>query len=128
MIESSIQENPAKADRPKRTRSVNNSIKGTIDLFTNGKNIEEIAAARKLGINTVENHLLEALKVGEIGISLLLSSERIQRIQNEITQAGTNVYDLKEKLGDQFSFFEIRMVITEFNRQITNRESQNSAE
>lgn len=102
----------APPETKRRTRSLNSSIKGTVDLLLAGKSLAEIATIRNLGINTVETHLLEALKIGGINISSVVSQDHLELIQQEISLTGMNIYDLKERLGEHCSFFEIRAVVT----------------
>lgn len=109
--EYNVQEVFVSVEKEKRARVSNKSIQGTIDLIHSGKSLLEIAATRNLGINTIESHILEGIKTSVISIDSVLGTEKVKIIQNEISRTGKNVYALKEKLGEDFSFFDIRATI-----------------
>ncbi len=106
---------PVAKAKNKRSMSVNKSIQETIAFIQSGKKIDEISSIRNLGISTIENHILEALKLGLISAEKILEKSRLDAITAAVNTLGNNVYDIKEQLGDEYSFFEIRIGISEAN-------------
>ena len=84
----------------------------TLELFKAGMDIAGIASKRGFSKGTIETHLAELVLAGNIKISDLLSDERQAIITEAIHFAGMEKLNpIKEKLGDDFSYAEIRMVI-----------------
>jgi hypothetical protein len=91
------------------------SLKETLAFYRAGKNIEEIAKARTLAASTIEGHLALLVKAGELDIHELMNAERLEIILHAIG-GGTSMTLAKQKLGDEFSFGEIRAVLNHLNR------------
>jgi uncharacterized protein YpbB len=85
----------------------------TIDQLKAGKTIAEISEARKLSHSTIENHLLEAAKAGETVSPLIMNQTDIIALQNYIHEVGIDILDLKEKVGEEYSFFQLRLILSE---------------
>ena len=84
----------------------------TLTLYEQGKNIEEIAAERSLAPGTIATHLGELIELGEnIDIKPLIPEGHYQNIVDAIEQIGDEALrPLKDFLGDDYSFDEIRLV------------------
>jgi hypothetical protein len=89
----------------------------SFDLFKSGKTIEEIAKERNLSASTIESHLLPFVLNGTIKIEELISINKIETIEKTIKQFEENTSStlIKEKLGENFSFAEIRFVKAHIN-------------
>jgi ATP-dependent DNA helicase RecQ len=103
----------AAKQRPKKTRpDAGGSQRQSLQLFLEGNAIEEIAARRSLAVSTVESHLSEFIRKGELDIRDVVSDEsRLARILKAVEDTGG--YSLgaaKEKLGDDVGYGEIRAV------------------
>jgi len=84
----------------------------SLDMFREGKTINEIAESRDLVVGTIEGHLASFLETGEIEISQLINEEKlpvIMRTINEMPEA--TIYSIKDKLGANYSFGELRTVV-----------------
>lgn len=110
-----IHEKPAKRERLSRNGPVKkkgDSQTETFMLFQQGKSIPDIARERNLAISTIEGHLEEYVRKGEIPVHVLVSEEKIKKIEIALKEnEGTKMTPLKEKLGDDFSYVEIRFVM-----------------
>ena len=105
---------------PKRERKTAGSEKkNKIDtkaesfrLYKEGKHVEEIARERNLTQQTIEGHLAHYVSTGEINISELVSREKVLLIE-PVAKAlsGKSLTPIKEKLGREISFGEIKLVI-----------------
>jgi hypothetical protein len=81
-------------------------------LFREGKSVAEIAAERKLAAGTIESHLTRYIASGDIRINELVKQEKFQRIEAALKEYdGTAITPVKQKLGDDVSFGEIRWVM-----------------
>lgn len=58
----------------------------TLQMFRNGKTIEEIAAARDLTPGTIASHLAEMVRLGEIKLEDVLPESILDMIEEAITQ------------------------------------------
>jgi ATP-dependent DNA helicase RecQ len=84
----------------------------TLDLYNEGRSIEDIARERNLTPGTIIKHLTELIEVGEhIDIERLVPLERHQIILNALQQVGDELLKpVKEFLGEEYSYDEIRLV------------------
>ena len=86
--------------------------KKTFDLFKMGISIDEIAIERNLTRGTIEGHLSQYIASGEIPITDIIPEEKYLELKKAI-EATTfeGLSELKEKLDDQFSYGEIKLVL-----------------
>ncbi|MEO5571224.1 MAG: helix-turn-helix domain-containing protein [Bacteroidia bacterium] len=84
----------------------------TLELYKQGKTIEEIATIRSLTAGTIKGHFAKWILAGEINIMDVLSAEKVSSVENAIDKYGADNYGgLKSALGDAFDYSEVRMVI-----------------
>jgi len=114
---------------PKRERKKAGEKKNKIDtkaesfkLYKDGKQIEEIAKERGFARQTIEGHLAHYVATGEINITDLISKEKILLIEPVAkTFSGQSLTAIKEKLGHEITFGEIKLVLAWINYQIDQR-------
>lgn len=84
----------------------------TLEMYQRGLSIEEIAAERNLKAVTIEGHIAELIEMGEIvDVERLVQPERYQVIAQALENIGSEVLKpVKEFLGDEYSYGEIRLV------------------
>ncbi|MEP6747649.1 MAG: helix-turn-helix domain-containing protein, partial [Bacteroidota bacterium] len=100
------------ATSKKNTPVKRNSQAESLVLFKEGKSISEIAIRRQLTESTVSGHLSMFVKTGEINILELLTQETIDIILPVVKEVGGNaVSPIKEILGEDFSYADIRIVL-----------------
>ncbi|HEX8369454.1 MAG TPA: DNA helicase RecQ [Pyrinomonadaceae bacterium] len=99
--------------RTKRDENGNDTFSVTLDMFRSGMAIEEIAEARGLAKGTIEMHLVKFIQSGEISLEDLVLERKIEPIRNAILRlnAGFAVAPVKEFLGENYSYSEIRAVM-----------------
>jgi ribonuclease D len=102
---------PAEAEK-EAERAGLDSKQLSYELFKNGLSIPEIARGRQMAASTIESHLLNYIGTGEIPIDRLVDKRKVKAIEecmelNNFKQ----VSDLKAKLGDKYSYSEIRFVL-----------------
>ncbi len=84
----------------------------SLQLFRQGRNPAQIAAMREISLNTVESHLAYFIRIGELDIHLLVPKEKVKRILQEAQSMEDNrLAPLKERLGDDYSYAEIRAAL-----------------
>ena len=85
-------------------------------MFKEGNSIEEIATARSLSSSTIEGHLAEYVKNNLLDIKLLMQEKKINIIREFILENPTlKNKELKDALGEDYSYGEIRMVYNSMN-------------
>ena len=83
-------------------------------MFREGNNIAAIAQKRELAFSTIESHLASFITSGEVAIAEIVPEDRIAIIMKTIDDLnhGTLAANpIKEKLGSDFSYGEIRAVL-----------------
>ena len=113
-----MHEKPSKKERKEKSsqsiasKKVDTKIE-TFHLYKEGKTVAEIAAARSLTSGTIESHLAHFVSMGEIKIEELVTREKIVIIEPalETYDKSLGLTPLKEKLGKDVSFGEIRLVL-----------------
>lgn len=94
-------------------QKTNDSKRYSFQLFKEGKTIESIAAIRDLAISTVEGHLNYFIRSGELDIHEILPKQKVSFLLKEVQDSeGYAAAPLKEKLGDDYTYREIRAVIS----------------
>lgn len=85
----------------------------TLNLFKMGKSLEDIARLRGLSINTIELHLIRFIPTGEVKLIDLVPMEKSSQIVKALIKFGNSdaISPIKEFLGDEFSYSEIRAVV-----------------
>jgi uncharacterized protein YpbB len=84
----------------------------TLNFFRQGKTIEEIAQVRDLTIGTVESHLAGFVTTGEIAVHELVKLHKVEVIMAALGEKnGEASGPVKQLLGDEYSYGEIRAVI-----------------
>ncbi|MES2622351.1 MAG: helix-turn-helix domain-containing protein [Bacteroidota bacterium] len=94
------------------------TFKDTLDLYKQGKTIEEISEIRSLTAGTIKSHFAKWIGSGEINIYEVLSPEIINPIQaflhdNKTLEANA----VRAKFGEKYDYNDIRMVISHFLHQ-----------
>lgn len=91
----------------------------TLDLYRQGRNIEEISAERNLKPRTIVGHLATLLEEGEnIDVTALIQPTHYHDIVAALQQAGDEVLrPAKELLGDEYSYEEISLVRAHLRRR-----------
>lgn len=104
-----------KSTAPKEAKPLTRET--SFELFKSGKTISEIASIRNLAETTIASHLATYIKTGEIKIKSLMDPEKIEAIANCIAELETtSLTPVREKLGESFSYQEIRFVMNWMER------------
>jgi hypothetical protein len=102
----------ARAETPPGRPEKGSTRRITLQLYKEGTPIDEIAARRNLNVNTIGTHLASFISTGEIDIKELVPEEKIAPILTVIRETGgSNIGPMKSRLGNDYSFAEIRAVM-----------------
>ena len=112
------------AKAPKKQRAVAVSNKSTetktisLQLFQLGKDIDQIAAERKLKRSTIEEHLGHFVFTGEININEIVRKDKLPAIIKAIEENKNSlaIGPVKKTLGEAYSYGEISAVINYLKR------------
>lgn len=107
------EEKPVKVKEEKPVKVKGETFVHTHNLFLEGKTVQEIAEIRSLAVSTIFVHFIKFVEEGNIAIEQIVSSDRIALICDALQDftEGT-LAPVKEQLGDDFSYGEIRLVKT----------------
>jgi hypothetical protein len=90
----------------------------TFKLYTEGKTVPEIAKQRNLTTQTIEGHLSYFVERGAIKVEDLITREKIVLIEPVAKNFTSGpITQIKEKLGNEVSFGEIRLVLASLEYQ-----------
>ena len=84
----------------------------TLEMLGQGMDLDEITLTRNLSLNTIYGHIEKLIIAGEnINIEKYIKREKIEVISGAINELGKETLKpIKEKLGDNYSYGEIRLV------------------
>ena len=104
--------------RTKRNSDGENTFTISLRMFRDGLSIRQIADERELSSNTIETHLVKFIPTGEIRLAEIVPEEKIETIRNAILELSSEngITPIKEYLGEDFTYGEIRAVIADFMR------------
>ena len=98
--------------RKERPERETNTRQQSFELFRQGNTIAEIAELRKFSPITIEGHLAFYVEQGKLSIEQLMDTSKLPAIQQAIEQLGSKMLaPIKEHLGENYTYNEIRMVI-----------------
>ncbi|MBX2968124.1 MAG: DNA helicase RecQ [Cyclobacteriaceae bacterium] len=112
-LKSRIHLKEPKRQRRQRPERETDTKQQSFELFKLGHSVERIAELRNLSPSTIEGHLAFYVEHGKLKIQQIIPDpERIKTIQQAIQKVGgTILTPIKNNLGDDFSFGEIRLVM-----------------
>ena len=99
--------------RTKRDEFGKDTNRISLDMFQSGLSIDEIAEARELARGTIEIHLIKFINTGEVRLEDLVQASKVEPIKQAIarTNSGMAIAPVKEVLGENYTYGEIRAVM-----------------
>jgi len=111
-LTSRIQLKTPKRQRREKREKETDTKQQSFELFNQGHIIEKIAELRELSTTTIEGHLAFYVQQGKLSIDQLMDTSKIPAIQKAIGEVGGSALaPVKELLGENYSYGEIRMVM-----------------
>ncbi len=100
--------------RTKRDATGKDTYRISFELFRDGRSIEDIARERGLQPSTVAGHLARFVGTGELQLHELVPVHKIETIRSAILKFNDlgALSPIKEFLGEDYSYAEIRAVLT----------------
>ena len=84
----------------------------SMEMFSAGKTIKEIAKERGFVESTIEIHLCFFVEKGSLGIDKLLNANQQKAIAKELAAEKENLLGaVKERLGEEYSYGQIKMML-----------------
>jgi len=91
---------------------INGSAKMSVEMLLAGKSIGEIAAIRELTPSTIEGHIATGIAAGLLEAKNVVDPKKLDNVLKLITEdPDFTLTQLKNKLGDSYSYFEIRAAL-----------------
>jgi len=88
----------------------------TYEFWVDKNSIEEIALLRKLTVGTIMGHFTKLIQDKAVAITDVLPEDKIEALANVFKNyKDESLNPLKEKVGDQFSWDELRMFKASLN-------------
>jgi ATP-dependent DNA helicase RecQ len=122
-LSSRIDQKRPKKEQKVRTNGATHSNRASdtaaesFHLYRSGKTITEIAAQRSLATTTIEGHLSYYIYRGEMDVQEMVAEEKKLFIKDTVESYGAEkLAPLKEVLGDNYSYGEIKAVIAWMRR------------
>ena len=90
-----------------------NTKEVTLNLYKSGKTIDEIAKERNMVSITIEGHLAHYAGLGMIDVKQFVNEEKMKNIITVSKTLDTTLFGpIKQSLGDEYSYSEIRFAMT----------------
>lgn len=106
-LEEELEDEP----QTKKVKEKGSSLKLTLELFNEGKSIEEIATDRNLTTGTIEEHVSQLIKSGEVDIFKIINDLKVEEIQSFfIKKPKAALGEAKNFFGSKATFSELKMV------------------
>ena len=97
--------------KPKKKEKKNTKLI-SFELYQEGNKIDEIAEKRGLNPRTIESHLAEYVRKGEIPVTDFVKPEIVKKILQQVVSLKTTLLsEVKNKLDDNITYPEIKFVI-----------------
>ncbi|MBF2063427.1 MAG: DNA helicase RecQ [Calothrix sp. C42_A2020_038] len=107
---------------PKVNPSATTTELVSLQMYREGLSVEEIAKKRNFKPSTIMRHLIDLMeKNHDIDINVLIPVQKQQTIWKVLDTLGdVSLTPIKEYLGDEYSYEEIRLVKSKWRRKIKN--------
>ena len=90
----------------------------TYNLYKQGKSISHIASERALTEGTILGHLTKYIQSGELDATKFVDHTKLSQISIVIdTIGGGTLTDIKSKLGDEFTYDDIKVALAHYKFQ-----------
>ncbi|MFO8236150.1 MAG: helix-turn-helix domain-containing protein [Bacteroidales bacterium] len=94
----------------------------TLELFQNGNSIEKIAEQRLLAVSTIEGHLSYFVEKGQLDVNQFIDKIKNAQIKKVAEMLATfKMNDIKSKLGDEFTYSDIRFALADLKSKSNNK-------
>jgi hypothetical protein len=102
---------PDKAPGTDKGTSQVNTRDISLMLFKDGLSVDKIAEERGLASTTIQGHLCSFIAKGELAVDQLVQDKEKQKTIAAVVSPDKNLSQMKDELGDDYSYGEIRAVV-----------------
>lgn len=103
---------------PKTKAEKGGTYEETLRLFKAGYGISEISEMRRLAVDTIQGHLCRYIASGDLEAEQLMDVDKLPEIIRVAEQKGTaSLREIKDALGDDYSYGDIRVAIAHMERE-----------
>lgn len=109
---------PIVAKKPKEdTRAI------SLEMYKQGKSIEEIAKERGFVMSTIETHLMQYIPTGEVDITAFADEDVCKRLSSYLANHSDSIgsAEIRAAFDDEFSYVQIRAVRIWYHEQKTGK-------
>lgn len=108
-IDDLILEKKSKTKKPKEQKI--STYEQTLALYRDNKTAEEIADIRKFTLGTIHGHFAKLISQDLLKIEEVMSEEKIEKLKIIFNsfEKGTNLSVIKEQIGDEFTYGELKI-------------------
>ncbi len=111
-IERYTSKNKSDKKAPKKS-----TVQETYELWLEKNSVSEIAAIRKLTIQTIDGHLVRLIQAGTIAITDVLPEDKLKELAEAFRgYKEESLNNLKEQVGEKFTWDELKMFKASFNK------------
>lgn len=105
--------NAKKVNKPTPAKErIGDTFEKTFHLYKEGNDVEEIALIRNLARTTIESHLSEFVALGKLEVHKFVTIHKLSMIIKAAEERGIlSLKAIKDALGDDYSYFEIKVGI-----------------
>ncbi len=99
-------------ERKQRERSMGNTVHVTLNMLSDGRSVQQVAAERQLTVGTIYSHCAELITERLLDINAVVPADRRDRIVRAIESIGSDdrLAPIKTVLPPDYDFGEIRCV------------------
>lgn len=95
-----------------KRKKLTETLELTLSLFKEGKTVKQIAKKREFKEDSVERHIVELITKTFISVEDIIPQKKVDAIIDSASRLGVkSLTNLKEDLGDKYSWFEIKCVL-----------------
>ena len=93
----------------------------TRELFRTGMTTKQIAEKRDLAVSTIEGHISQLIKTGDVQLNEVVNEEKSKKMLRYFSEASEmGLTTAREKLGEEYSFYELRCALSVFQQNEKN--------
>lgn len=113
---SKVKKEPSESKEKKPKAPKGQSQEHSFAAFMEGKTIDEIADERSMAPGTIESHLAQFVAAGKLQATRFVEESKIEKIiQASLTINSTLFGELRQALGEEYSYSEIKFAMAHFS-------------
>ena len=110
---------PEAAGTTRKTAARGDTRRISLEMFENRLSVTDIARERGLVVATVEGHLAHFVEEGILAVDRLITTDKRLAIEQQIAGAGGSLSEIRQALGKDYSYGEIKIVQAHLKHRAT---------